>query len=301
MPETKAEPVIRAFVARTTDINERKRSIVSRINTGGLDRYRTVIDPRGMDRSAYDRNKVVLWEHGRTAYGPAPIGRNEWVRPAVGPDGPELIAETVFFERGKKGDDFTERLWECYKDGDMRAWSVNVIPLDNCSPPTKDEIRDRPELVDCWMMYRRSELAEYSAVAVGGNADALTVDDARSILRCVDRGLQLPDYLVAQARRKTTTIDPAIVASRIGRDGGKFIVAGEDGTELARHDTEAEALEHLERQIGREKASPQLPPLGGRPYSEVRAEKLAAVRSLFDPAKIEAQIAEERDWLQGRV
>jgi hypothetical protein len=300
---TSAEPIVRAYVARVEDVNPRERTMVAKINTGSLDRYRTVIDPRGIDRTNYTRNPVVLWEHGQDpARGAMPIGRNSSIRPAIGPDGPELIAKTQFFEKGKKGDDFTERLWECYRDGDMRAWSVNIIPSpEGCSSPTKDEIRERPELADCWMMYRRSDLAEYSAVAVGGNAEALTCDEARGVLKCISRGLDLPPDLVAAARRLTITIDPAIAARRISRDAEWYLVLADDGSEVGRYRTDDEARAKLTDLLRSAPTEPELPALAGRSYNETLREQFEAARNVFSAERMKTEALEYRDWLQGKV
>lgn len=311
------QPIIRAYRARVDDVNRRERSIVAKINTSCVDYYRTVIDPRGIDlgddRSGYRGNPVVLWEHGRDpARGSLPVGRNGWVRPAVGPNGPELVAKTGFYEKGKKGDEFTEKLFEMYADEDMRGFSVNVVPDESrSSPPTHDEIRERPELKDCVMMYRGGRLAEYSAVAVPGNPEALTVDEARSVLRCVSRGLALPADLVARARR-TAGDDgdgepPA--ERRIVKEGDKWCVYSEDGKRMGEYDSKAEAEKRLAEieyfkhhpEKSAPPAEPQLPPLGGRSYDERRAEVLAQMRGLFAPAKLAEDLRARADLARGKV
>ncbi len=105
------QSIVRAYLAHVEDVNHRERSVVAKINTSSVDRYRTVIDPRGIALSNYRANPVVLWEHGHdAARGAMPVGRNEWIRPAIGPDGPELIAKTLIHAKGAKGDEFTDRL-----------------------------------------------------------------------------------------------------------------------------------------------------------------------------------------------
>jgi hypothetical protein len=193
------EPIYRAYRAQLDDVNPNARTVVARINTACVDRYRTVIDPKGITLRTYLENRVVLWEHGRDPLrGALPVGRNVWVKPAIGPDGPELLAKTEFF--GGK-DEFAQRVGDLYLSRDMKGFSVNVLPKeDSCSPPTHDEIRERPELKDCVMVYRSSELLEYSAVAVPGNQEALTVDEARTVLRCLEHSIELPAELVARAK-----------------------------------------------------------------------------------------------------
>jgi hypothetical protein len=215
-----SSPLIRAIEARVDDVDKKKKTITARLNSCALDRYMTVIDARGMDLRAFRNNPTMLFEHGlcptRGAM-PAGVWRKVWQ--AIGPDGPELLGTAEFFRKADgKGDDFTERLFQCYADGDMKAFSVRVIPRAGCGPPTREEIRARPELADCVCMYRSTELAEASCVAVGGNADCLTVSEARSVLKLVSRGLALKPGLVRHAGW--------IVSSSASSDGNLPPLAG---------------------------------------------------------------------------
>ena len=195
--------ITRAYRGVVDSVDRRRRAITSRINTAAKDRFKTCIIPSGGDTRNYQRaGGAVLWEHGLDATrGSLPVGRNEKLWPAIGPEGLEFLAETSFYEKGKKGDDFTEQLYQMYADGDLRSFSIRILPTGNCSPPTRSEIRERPELADCEMMYRSWEMLEYSCVAVPGNADCLSTEDARSVLVMQSRGLLLPSHpLVSLAR-----------------------------------------------------------------------------------------------------
>jgi uncharacterized protein YdbL (DUF1318 family) len=310
-------PVVRAYLARVEDVNARERSIVAKINTAAVDRYRTVIDPRGISLTNYRSNPVVLWEHGRDfARGAMPVGRNDWVRPAIGPDGPELIAKTLFHS-GKKADEFTDRLFECYKDGDMRAFSVNVIPDESrTSPPTQDEKRERPELEDCMMCYRGSELAEYSLVAVGGNAQALTLDEARSIMKCVGRGLTLPAELVKRAQDVVDPQeDPEEGERTIVEQEGKWLVYSAKGKKVGEYDSADEAekckMAGPKGKGGKggkddEKKTDDdpcrnLPPLTGRSLADSEAAFLGQIRSLFNTSEIVDDLKARADLRRGIV
>jgi hypothetical protein len=313
-----AAHVTRAYTARVEDINTRDRSLVAKINTCAVDRYRSVIDARGIDLAAYRANPVVLWEHGRdVARGAMPIGRNEWIRPAIGPDGPELLAKTSFYSKGKKGDDFTERLWECYRDGDMRAFSVNVVPDERTmSPPTADEKHDRPALEDCLMMYRKSDLAEYSLVSVPGNAEALTMDEARNVRKLVARGLALPADLVARAEDMADDEDDA-EERRIVEEGGKWVCYSKSGKKLGEFDSAEEAesckkgapkdkggkggKDDADEDDERKKKMRSLPALGGRSFSDHQAEVARQVRAMFDVGKITDDLRAQADLKRGIV
>lgn len=171
------ENLCRAYLAAVDDVIPAERQIVAKINTGAVDHYKTVIDPMGIDLSVYRQNPVVLWEHGKDpTRGRLPVGKNVGIAATKLKNG-SIVARTQFAK-----DDYSQSLFEAYRDGLLRGWSVNVLPDDNkSSPPTKDEKRARPELNDCLMMYRGGTLTEYSAVAVPGNPETLSILEQRGI------------------------------------------------------------------------------------------------------------------------
>lgn len=179
-------PILRAFSAVVDDVNPAERTIVAKVSAGDLDRYNTVIESRGLDLTAYRKNPVVLFEHGKDPIrGALPIGRNVWIRSDTVGNG-RILAKTQFSK-----DSFSDQLLEFYRDGTMCGWSIRAIPKSS-SPPSRDEIRSRPELADCEMIYRQCELGEYSAVSVPGLASALSEPELRSLSTLVVRGFWSP-------------------------------------------------------------------------------------------------------------
>lgn len=173
-------PLIRTVEGSVEKVLPGERSVVARVGSMEIDRYRTCIFPSGMDITTFNqRNPLFMWEHGASkARESLPIGRG-WALYRKSED--DLIAKCIF-----RDDDFSNQLFEFYRDGTLTSWSVRVLPkFDVCGPPTYDEIRYRPELSDCNMMYRGSELLEVSAVGVPGNRDAISL--------LVSRGFLLPD------------------------------------------------------------------------------------------------------------
>ena len=61
------DQIIRSFVATVDDVNPSERSIVAKISAGNVDRLHTIVDPLGIDLTAYRENPVVLYEHGKAA------------------------------------------------------------------------------------------------------------------------------------------------------------------------------------------------------------------------------------------
>ena len=280
-----------------------------------------MIEPKGIDLRAYNQNKVVLYEHGQCpSRGTLPVGRNGWLKPVIGPEGPELIGKTFFHGKGKKGDDFTERLFDMYESGDMKGFSVRVMPTVNCSPPTTEEIRARPELAACYMMYRGTELCEYSAVAVPGNAECLTLDEARSVLKITARGLTLPADLIGRAQAMIEASAPPGIGRYIIHDGAKWHLLDDDGRVVSEHDTREEAekardaqtAEQVEKEAehgagGNDDTTKQipvaltLPPLPGRSLADSQAELAEQLRKAFDLSAITQAVIDRRDQLRGRV
>jgi hypothetical protein len=181
-PAQAAGLVVRSYEAQIDDVKLGERSVVAKINTGAVDRYRTVIDPMGVKLDAYRKNPVVLWEHGLDPIrGRLPIGRNVWIKARKHER--DIIAKTQY-----RDDDFSRMIFEMYRDGTLRSFSIGAQDTPaGSSPPTAAEIRARPELAECSMMFRSVDLCEYSSVAVGGNPEALAL--------AVSRGLWVPDEI----------------------------------------------------------------------------------------------------------
>ena len=220
MTSSKTE-VIRSFDAKIDDVNTEKRSVVVRINTAAVDRYATVIDPRGGQFANYRKlGQPVLWEHGKDPRrGTDPIATNRDLWNNGGPVPTELIAEPRFLEN----DEFAQRRFELYRDGVIRGWSVNILPLPGgTSPPTKEELRARPDWEKANLVYRTWDLAEFSGVVIPGNADCLTADRAAKILDYVDRGLLwIPDDARAWIEAGGVAGGAAIVTPPLNGEGNE--------------------------------------------------------------------------------
>lgn len=167
--------VTRAFDAKI-DLVEGERTIVAYINTDAIDRYRTVIVPKGAKLDNYNKNKVVLLNHDFDRV----VGKNLWIKIQDG----RLVAKTKFppAELSEDGD----RCFRMYQEGYMCGFSISFDPIDY-GPPTPDEIRARPELAECRCMYRTWDLLEYSCVAVPANPEAVAL--------AVSRGYVLPEWV----------------------------------------------------------------------------------------------------------
>ena len=151
--------------------------------------------------------------------------------------------------------------FEWYRDEVIKGWSVNILPDENrCGPPTREELRSRPDWETAHTVYRGSTLAEFSGTVIPGNPAALTSDRASRLLEAVERGLWLPDEVRDLLDRTMTdsmgglaggggTVAPAESPTQAKRyithDDGKWIVHAESGKVLGTHDNEEDAKKQL--------------------------------------------------------
>ncbi len=168
------ETIFRTFEASIDSVLDGERAVVARINTAGVDRLKTVIDPLGCDVSHFNKTRSVLWNHGLDPIrGTVPIGAG-WAK--VRRAQRDMIGKTAFAK-----DDFSNQLFESYKDGTLRGWSIKA-GVHQSSPPTVDEMRAMPELEECETIYRKWDLIEFSATPTPGNSDCLTMLVSRGLI-----------------------------------------------------------------------------------------------------------------------
>lgn len=247
------QPIIRAYDAVVDDVNKADRTLVAKINTAGVDRYRTVIDPRGARLENYRKNPAVLWEHGKDPRRHTdPIGRNVWIKHNGGHRPDTLLARTKFLD-----DDFSRQRFEWYRDGVLNAFSVNILP-DDYGPPTQDELRAMPTWEGAGTVYRTWDLAEYSGTTIPGNADCLA-ERAGPMADLVNRGLLwLPEEIIPLIERYIT------------HEGDKWIVHAESGKVLGEHDSKEDAENQLAAvEAHKHGGGRALPEIHGTPLVEI--------------------------------
>jgi adenosyl cobinamide kinase/adenosyl cobinamide phosphate guanylyltransferase len=189
--------VTRSAEGATVETDKRKRQVRAIWSTDEPDAYRTAFVQSGIDTSAFDRNPVILFEHGKSAErGTMPVAN------AVSYSTDRYKGKNVFIGTSRFWDDeFSDRLFEHYAAGRMRGWSVNVLPLE-AGPPTNEEMRSRPDWHrDVDIVYRRTRLLEVSATALPGNHSTLTLSSERSLPSGTPAGRQAVRVLLADVNR----------------------------------------------------------------------------------------------------
>ena len=163
-PENKAfEPVrkVADSIAKVSEINEDERTVVTIISTGVVDRDSEVLVPSGAALDNYMKNPVVPWSHNSMD---PPIGKALWVKRTAS----KLTAKVKFALT-----DRAEEVWQLFKGGYLKAFSVGFLPTEMPSMPTPDEIRKNPEWASARRVFRKWELLEFSPVTVPANPEAL--------------------------------------------------------------------------------------------------------------------------------
>lgn len=142
--------IVRKFyTASEQSSNDEERAVTARVSTPDIDRDGEVILSEGIDTKEYQKNSILLWAHD---YHIPPIGRAMWARA----DKSGLVCKFQFAKT-----QFADEIYQLYRDGYMRAFSIGFIPLE-FDPATKT--------------HKRISLLEVSAVPVPANQNALVLE-----------------------------------------------------------------------------------------------------------------------------
>jgi phage head maturation protease len=157
------------FVSTTAEVRDatatdsgRSGPIKAVINTATVDRYSSIVDPRGAVIDNYLRNPVLLWGHGMDwQTGTVPVGRTL----TLDVSDSEISVEVEFDTEQEIG----RTLDRMYRQKWLRGFSIGFIPISYAI-----EQIDGKQII----RYTKWELCELSAVSVPGNPEGL----ARSLV-----------------------------------------------------------------------------------------------------------------------
>lgn len=135
-------------------VREDKREADFIFSTDSVDSYDERVE-QDWQLERYHRNPVVLFAHNSRAL---PIGRAKNVAVVDG-----ALQGTVVFV-SEKANPLAEQVWQCIKEGALRAGSVGFIP--HSYRWEKEDGKER-------LILSQNELLEWSVCPVGANADAL--------------------------------------------------------------------------------------------------------------------------------
>jgi len=151
----------RIFDGEIKGIDEKEKTLTAYVSTGARDRMDEVLSPEGVDLTKFKKNPVVLFAHD---YHQPPIGKALWIKK----DGDGILSKMQFANTA-----FAQEIFNLYKDGFMKAFSVGFIPKDF----TDGDGKKTPSRT-----YNKWEMLEYSAVPVPANPEALALAMSKGIL-----------------------------------------------------------------------------------------------------------------------
>lgn len=253
---TTESALTRSFEAKIDDVSTPRRTVTAKINTNCVDRYNTVIVPRGGDWSNFMRSgPAVLWEHGNDPNrGRLPVAHCSSLKYRKADD--DILGVMQF-----KSDDFSNQVMEMYASGTLRSFSVEFLPdAAKSGRPTQDEVRANPTWGQAHTIYRSWELTGFSAVSYPGNPEALAV--------AIERGLWVSEetrQAIEHQRKPKTYLEPMQDSangnddddddeddggedydrSKIKKVGDEWGVYSDEGELIAKHKTKSEAVQQL--------------------------------------------------------
>ena len=220
----------RSFVSRgVSKVNEQDLTVTHVINTKALDRYNTIILPKGALVKNFLKNPVALWLHNTGAEAEVKIPIARCLKLEVSDD--KIVATTKF----NANEPFAVKVFNAYKDGFLHAWSIGFMPIrftrytnENREALNKKHgvsvIEKQIKEAGYWGLYvcDKWELLEYSAVPVPGNPEALNSPDTdvefqkqlaiRGLIVKIDKKEPVIEKKVeAEAREPAVTPEPTVV------------------------------------------------------------------------------------------
>ena len=182
------------------------------ISTMALDRDHEIMMPKGVKLKNYKKNPMVLWSHNPSDPENV-IGKNIEIEHTD----KGLVALTQFSLKRSK----PAMIYDLYKEGLLRMWSVGFIPLTGYKPDKKEigklliSIGAPPKPGEISFIHKTWELLEYSACAVPSNPEAATLE--------VAKGYDLSDGLIEELGLNLEKIN-RLKAKLGGKEDDKTII-----------------------------------------------------------------------------
>ena len=148
------EKVIRNFDITKLSFDDEERTITAVASTEIVDRYGDIVVQDGWELENFKKNPVLVWNHD---YSRPPLAEIKDIRIEDG----KLVFSAKFPEKGVY--DLADTVYELYKRGILKAFSVGFIPKEY-------EPNDNGGYT-----YKKQELIEISAVTIPANPEALVM------------------------------------------------------------------------------------------------------------------------------
>lgn len=199
--------------------------VVATITMDSVDADGEVVLPQGGDFGRFVRNPVVMLchSHGKPGeYYPLPIARSLWIKAR----GNRVLSGFRFARSTEMG----REVHGLFKEDILRTVSIGFLSIE-ASPPTREELAQRPDWRGAKLIHRRWLLLEYSVVPIPANPDAIG--------RYVGKGGRIPAYLSIPSSFQLGS-QPAMSghAKVIRHEHGQYVLYTRDGSKvISRHAT----------------------------------------------------------------
>jgi hypothetical protein len=174
--QTAVPAVYRGVDAAAVETNRKRRTVRAIWSAQTVDHYNTLFLMDGIDTSSFDKNPVILAEHGKSSRGMKPVATAR----EYGVDTFRGMKVFVGTAKWWEGDSEADDLFSRYASGELRGWSISAKPIE-VGPSTAAERRLAPDMDQCVEVMRRLRLLEVSCCAVPGNEHTLTLSVERSL------------------------------------------------------------------------------------------------------------------------
>ena len=158
---------------------DKERADVSTVTDDSIDKDKEIVDPKGLDWSAFQKNPIVTLNHN---YWAPPVGKSIWQNFTKN----SWKAKTIYIERPESlpqdKEWIPDTVWHMIKSGYMPAKSIGFLPLKG-HVPTAEEISKNPAIRSVEFIFDESKIYEYAACYIGSNDNALVEDVAKGIIR----------------------------------------------------------------------------------------------------------------------
>lgn len=152
----------------TIEVMKRKRQVRAIWSTDEVDGHLTAFCIDGIDFRRFDKNPVILLEHGKSVErGTLPVA-------SAIDYGPDRIGGRHVLVGTAKFYDDAEKYFDMCACGQLRGWSIRAQPVEG-GPPTAVELRNRPDWAEAETVFRRAKLFEVSLTSLPSNASTLTL------------------------------------------------------------------------------------------------------------------------------
>lgn len=177
----------KAVHSEVVDVDEKERTVKAVITTDRVDSDMEVVVTSGLNFDRLRKNPVVLFNHNASA---PPIGKSLWQKVK----NHEVLALTRFAET-----DFAEEIFQLFKGGFLRAWSIGMDPgTVKVRNVEEKDVRKRRDHAGARRFLDEADVVEYSAVTVPANEDALNRAFSKGLIKHAVKYITKPEPVVIE-------------------------------------------------------------------------------------------------------